>query len=263
MSEQENRAIEEAAIVLDNVCYDVPGKNVLKNVSFSVHRGEIVSVMGMSGCGKTSLLRCVGALVRVSSGEIHVDGQAISRMSESELNVVREKMGMVFQYAALFDSLSVFDNVAFGLRRRKKLPEKEVRRIVKDKLALAAIPGADDLLPSELSGGMAKRVGLARALAMEPCILLYDEPTSGLDPVVSAMVDEQIVRMRDELGVTSIVVSHNLTSIFKMSDQVAMLHDGALLAFGTPDEIRTSDDPRVIQFIEGRSDGPLHIDDRV
>jgi phospholipid/cholesterol/gamma-HCH transport system ATP-binding protein len=153
----------------------------------------------------------------------------------------------------------VFENVAFGLRRRRHLPEDEIKRIVADKLALAAVPGTENLFPAELSGGMAKRVGLARALALEPKILLYDEPTSGLDPVVATVIDEQIVRMRDEIGVTSIVVSHSVPSVMRISDKVAMLHDGEVKAFGTPVEIRNCADPLVQQFINGRSTGPIEV----
>jgi phospholipid/cholesterol/gamma-HCH transport system ATP-binding protein len=224
-----------------------------------VQKAEIVCVMGMSGCGKTTLLHCIGALARPTKGEIWIDGTQIVGMAEGELNTVREQIGMVFQYAALFDSLTVFENVAFGLRRRRHLPEDEIKRIVADKLALAAVPGTENLFPAELSGGMAKRVGLARALALEPKILLYDEPTSGLDPVVATVIDEQIVRMRDEIGVTSIVVSHSVPSVMRISDKVAMLHDGEVKAFGTPVEIRNCADPLVQQFINGRSTGPIEV----
>lgn len=259
MSDTNDEITSEYAIALENVEYSIAEKKILSGISFSVKKGEVVSIIGMSGCGKTTLLHCIGALTRPTSGEVRINGEATAHLKERELNKVREKMGMVFQYAALFDSLNVFENVAFGLRRRRKLPESEIERIVKSKLLLTAVQGTEQLFPSELSGGMAKRVGLARALAMEPCILLYDEPTSGLDPVVAAMIDGQILRMRDELGVTSVVVSHDLTSVFRMSDKIAMLHRGELLVYGTPTELKSSQDPRVVQFIEGRAEGPLQI----
>jgi len=249
----------DSAIVLDDVRFTVSGKDVLKGITFEVERGETVSVIGMSGCGKTTLLHCIGGLLRPTAGKITIDGSQIVGMNENQLNGVREKMGMVFQYAALFDSLTVFENVAFGLRRRKRLPEADIKRIVSDKLSLAAVPGTENMAPSELSGGMAKRVGLARALAMEPTILLYDEPTSGLDPVVATVIDEQIMLMREKLGVTSLIVSHNVTSVMKMSDRIAMLYEGRLQAWGTPGEIKNSSDPVVRQFIEGRSDGPIEV----
>ena len=245
------------AITVQDLDYFVPNKHVLKGVNLSVQPGQICCVMGMSGCGKTSLLHCIGGLATPTSGTITVNGEQIVGMNEDDLNTVREQMGMVFQYAALFDFLNVFENVAFGLRRRRKLPESEIKRIVQEKLALAAVSGTESLLPSQLSGGMAKRVGLARALAMEPQILLYDEPTSGLDPIVATVIDEQIMRMRDHLGVTSVVVSHNIPSVFRISDHVAMINDGKVVAFGTPDEIRNCNDPVVRQFIEGRATGPL------
>jgi phospholipid/cholesterol/gamma-HCH transport system ATP-binding protein len=249
----------EFIIDVSNLNYSVPNKRVLKDIHLNVRPGEICCVMGMSGCGKTSLLHCIGGLARPDNGEIWIDGSQIVGVDEYDLNHVRERMGMVFQYAALFDSLNVFENVAFGLRRRRKLSEREIGRIVSEKLHLSAVAGTEKLMPSQLSGGMAKRVGLARALAMEPSILLYDEPTSGLDPIVATVIDEQIMRTRDTLGVTSVVVSHNIPSIFRISDQIAMMVAGRIIAFGTPDQIKHSPDPIVRQFIEGKAEGPLKV----
>ena len=180
-------------------------------------------------------------------------------MNERDLNSTREHMGMVFQYAALFDSLSVYENVAFGPRRRRNLSEKEISALVAEKLALSAVSGTEKLFPPELSGGMAKRVGLARALALEPGILLYDEPTSGLDPVVATVIDDLIVSLKQKLNVTSVVVSHNMQSVFRTADRIAMIHEGKLMALGTPDEIKSTADPIVRQFIEGRSTGPIEM----
>ena len=250
---------EPAWIEVRDLRYEVGGKQVLKGVTLGVPPGEILCVMGMSGCGKTTLLHCIGGLTAPTSGVIRIGGDQIVGMRETELNHVRERMGMVFQYAALFDSLNVFENVAFGLRRRRRLPFDEIKRLVAEKLSLVGMPGTEKLFPSQLSGGMAKRVGLARAIALSPEILLYDEPTSGLDPVVASVVDELIMQMRDKLGVTSIVVSHNVTSIFRISDKVAMLHEGQVLATGTPAQVQASDNPIVRQFIEGRSHGPIEV----
>ena len=250
---------EPAWIEVRDLRYEVPGKQILKGVTLGVAPGEILCVMGMSGSGKTTVLHCMGGLTAPTSGHIRIGDSEIVGMRESELNRVRERMGMVFQYAALFDSLTVFENVAFGLRRRRKLPADEIKNIVAEKLTLVGLPGTEGMYPSQLSGGMAKRVGLARAIALSPEILLYDEPTSGLDPVIASMVDELIMQMRDTLGVTSIVVSHSLPSIFRISDKIAMIHDGRVLAAGTPQEIQACQDPIVRQFIEGRSQGPIEV----
>jgi phospholipid/cholesterol/gamma-HCH transport system ATP-binding protein len=249
-----------AHIVVRELHHRVEYKEVLRGIDLEALPGEILCVMGMSGCGKTTLLHCIGGLTRPSgAGEIWIGDDQIVGKTEDELNHIRERMGMVFQYAALFDSLSVFENVAFGLRRRRKLHMDEMREIVREKLALVGLGGIENLYPSQLSGGMAKRVGLARAIALVPQILLYDEPTSGLDPVIASVVDELIMQMRDKLKVTSIVVSHNVTSIFRISDKIAMLYDGRVLFHGTPDEAMSSTDPIVRQFIDGRSHGPIDV----
>ena len=254
-------AVSEPDVLIDvrDLRVDTPQKVVLRDVDLQVRRGEIVCVMGMSGSGKTTLLHCVGGLRAATGGEIWIGQAQIVGMDEDELNRVRERMGMVFQYAALFDSLTVFDNVAFALRRRRRMTREQAQPVVAERLSLVGLPGTEDLYPSQLSGGMAKRVGLARAIALTPEILLYDEPTSGLDPVVASVVDELIMAMRDKLGVTSIVVSHNITSIFRIADKVAMIHDGEVLAFGTPAEIQACENPIVRQFIEGRSHGPIAV----
>lgn len=248
-----------AWIEVKDLRFTVGGKQILRGANLHVAPGEILSVMGMSGSGKTTLLHCIGGLTAPTSGTIRIGDAQIVGMTEAELNHVRERMGMVFQYAALFDSLTVFENVAFGLRRRRKISGDEIKRNVAEKLALVGLPGTESMFPSELSGGMAKRVGLARALAMSPEILLYDEPTSGLDPVMESVIDELIMQMRDKLGVTSIVVSHSIASIFRISDKIAMIHGGEVLATGTPDQIKNCDNPIVRQFIEGKSHGPIDV----
>lgn len=252
-------AHSDASIEVCDLRYQIDRKEVLRGIDLTVRPGEILCVMGMSGCGKTTLMHCIGGLTLPTSGEIWIGDSQIVGMKEDDLNRVRERMGMVFQYAALFDSLSVFENVAFGLRRRRKMSEAEISRAVAEKLALVGLPDTEALFPSQLSGGMAKRVGLARAIALAPEILLYDEPTSGLDPVVASVVDELIVQMRDKLRVTSIIVSHNLPSVFRIADKIAMLHDGQVLVYGTPDEVKASPDPIVQQFIQGQSHGPIEV----
>jgi phospholipid/cholesterol/gamma-HCH transport system ATP-binding protein len=249
----------EASIAVKDLRYRVAHKEVLRGINLQVLPGEILCVMGMSGCGKTTLMHCIGGLTLPTSGEIWIGDTQIVGMNEDALNRVRERMGMVFQYAALFDSLSVYENVAFGLRRRRHMSEEEIKQSVCDKLSIVGLPDTENLFPSELSGGMAKRVGLARAIAMAPEILLYDEPTSGLDPVVASVIDELIMQMRDRLGVTSIVVSHNLPSVFRIADKIAMLHEGQVLVFGTPDEVKACTNPIVQQFIQGQSHGPIEV----
>lgn len=213
----------------------------------------------MSGTGKSTLLKCMAGLIRPTMGEIHINGVNIARMRERDLNLVRRKMGIVFQYAALFDSLTVFENVAVGPRRHLRLAESDLARLVREKLEMVGLSDVESLLPSQLSGGMQKRVGLARALALDPEILLYDEPTGGLDPIVATSINELIIRMRDKLGVTSVVVSHDLESIFKVSDRVAMMHQGRILDVGTPAEMRKSSNPYVKQFVEGETEGPIKL----
>jgi phospholipid/cholesterol/gamma-HCH transport system ATP-binding protein len=253
------RAGQGCPVLVRDLRYAVRGREILTGVNLEVQPGELVSIMGVSGGGKTTLLKCIGGLVRPTAGEIFIGDTEIAHLSESELNRVRRRIGMVFQYAALFDSLNVYDNVSFGLRYHGERDEAKIRAVVAEKLAAVGMEGTERMMPAELSGGMRKRVGLARALATDPDLLLYDEPTSGLDPVVATVIDELIVQVRDQLGVTSIVVSHHIPSIFKISDRVAMLNDGRLVAVGTVPEIRDSQDPVVRQFVEGRAEGPIHV----
>ncbi len=242
-----------------NLVYEVGGRPVLDGVDLEVGSGEVLAVMGVSGSGKTTLLKCMGGLVRPTRGEIWIGEREIGRMRETELNEQRRRMGMVFQYAALFDSLTVFENVVFGLRYGERRPEDELRHIAAQRLAAVGLEGTESMLPAQLSGGMRKRVGLARALAMEPEVVFYDEPTSGLDPVVARVIDDLILSVRDQLGVTSVIVSHDVGSVLRAADRVALLHDGRIRECGTPAAIRASADPVVRQFVEGRADGPIQI----
>lgn len=220
-------------------------KQVLKGISFTVHRGEILAVMGSSGGGKTTLLRCIAGLIQATSGSVRVDGIGVRQDPEG----ARRKMGMVFQSAALFDYLDVEQNVLFGVRRHLKLKEKDERALLKDSLARVGLEGNEHLLPSELSGGMRKRVGMARAIALSPSIMLYDEPTTGLDPITTYQIDELISQLRRELGVTSLLVSHDLMSVRRVSDRVAFLHQGELVFLGTPDQFMESDHPAIQELV--------------
>src|SRR5688500_18303716 len=239
--------------------YSVAGKSILRGVDLEVEPGEVISVMGISGGGKTSLLKCMGGLIRPTGGHIRVGDIELTSLSEQELNEQRRRMGMVFQYAALFDSLSVYENVVFGLKYHGRRAESELKEIARERLAAVGLEGSEEQYPAELSGGMRKRVGLARALASDPEVVFYDEPTSGLDPVVARVIDDLIVSVRDRLGVTSVIVSHDVENSLRISDRVALLHDGRIVEQATPDGIRSSKDPVVRQFIEGRADGPIQI----
>jgi phospholipid/cholesterol/gamma-HCH transport system ATP-binding protein len=241
-----------AAIVVESVGYRAGGKAILSDISFDVARGEVLSLMGRSGSGKTTLLKCLGALIRPTSGRIAIGGEDVVSLPEAGLDRVRLRIGFVFQYAALFDSMTVFDNVAFGLvqhRRSDRPGGRKLESVVRDRLADVHLEGAESLYPSELSGGMQKRVGLARALATDPDVLLYDEPTSGLDPVTARAIDDLIVETRDRIGVTSVIVSHDIPTILRISDRAAMIHEGMLVALDTPERLRESAQPAVQEFV--------------
>lgn len=209
-------------------------KWVLKDINFEIEAGEVAVIMGSSGGGKTTLLKCISGLLKPTKGDVMIDGVSVVREPE----VARTKMGLVFQYAALFDSLSVEDNILFGRRRRPGVSKKGEKEILEGLLEQVGLEGVEAQLPDELSGGMRKRVGLARALAMEPQVLLYDEPTSGLDPVTAYAIDRLIVDTRDRLGLTSLVVSHDVSSIFRVADRIIFLHQGEIMFNGAPDEFK-------------------------
>ena len=223
------------AIRVRNLVYEVPGKRILDGIDLDIESGEIVSIMGQSGSGKTTLLKMLTGLRRPTSGQILIDDIDIAHMNERDLDKVRLRMGLVFQYAALFDSLSVYDNIVFGIvRHRHGVKRSELDEIVKGRLAEVELPGVERRMPSELSGGQQKRIGLARALAMKPSLIFFDEPTSGLDPITSNTIDELIMHTRERYKATSVVVSHHLPSIFRISDHIAMLDSGRIVQFGTP-----------------------------
>ena len=245
-----------SAIKVENLTYEVPEKRILSDINFEVAKGEIVSIMGQSGSGKTTLLKVMSGLRQPTSGKVLIDSTDIAALDDYQLDKIRLKIGMVFQYAALFDSLNVYNNIAFGVvRHEKRVRRKELDKRIRDLLADVNLEGIENQMPSELSGGMQKRVGLARALATKPSIVFYDEPTSGLDPITVNAIDELIMNTREKFGVTSIVVSHHLPSIFRISDRVAMLHQGEIVAIGTPDEIRNCDNPTVQEFLRPERSG--------
>ncbi|MHC1759712.1 MAG: ABC transporter ATP-binding protein [Negativicutes bacterium] len=238
-------------IELKNVSMAFKERRILDNLNLQVQPGEILVVIGPSGAGKSTLLRLMIGLLKPTAGEIWVDGHEISQLDEDELNLIRRNMGMVFQYSALFDSMTVGDNVAFGIRQHTTMPEDQILRVIRRTLRMVGLMGKENVMPSELSGGMKKRVSLARAIAINPKIVLYDEPTSGLDPVMSSTINRLIMSTRRILGVTAVVVTHDMDSAFTIADRIAMMYDEKIIEVGTPDELRQSSNPLVQQFIYG------------
>ncbi len=254
-SQTNGQTSDKGAICVRNLVYEVPGKRILSDINLDVNRGEIVSIMGQSGSGKTSLLKLLTGLHRPTSGVIEIDGVDIAKLNERELDKMRLKLGLVFQYAALFDSLNVHDNIIFSVKRHQRGVKKaELDAIVTELLAEVELSGVEDRFPSQLSGGQQKRIGLARALATKPQFVFYDEPTSGLDPITAHTIDELIMQTRRNMNVTSVVVSHALPSIFKISDRIAMLHQGEIVIYDTPDALRASTDPIVQEFLAPERD---------
>jgi len=232
---------------------------VLNRLSLHVPPGKITAVIGPSGEGKSVLLKHMIGLLRPDEGRVLVEGEDISLVSRQELNRVREKFGMLFQNAALFDSLTVFENVAFPLEEKTKLSRTEIRDRVHEALEHVGLNGIDHKYPDELSGGMKKRVGLARALLLDPRIILFDEPTTGLDPIICRAIHQLIKDTHSRYGFTAVIVSHEIPEIYDISDYVAMLYRGEIISMGTPDEIRGSDHPVVRQFVSGSLEGPIHL----
>lgn len=262
--QRENKKLEESLkipadtmILLRDVYKSFGSNHVLRGVNLEVKRGESMVVIGGSGTGKSVLIKCVIGLLHHDRGEIYVDGQEISRLSEEEWNELRKKFGMLFQRDALFDSLTVWENVGFALRRHTNLSDEEIKSIAIEKLKLVGLQNVENLMPAELSGGMRKRVSLARAIAMEPAILLYDEPTTGLDPIMANVINELIVTMREKLQVTSIAITHDMVSAYRIADRIAMLYQGKIIEVGTPVEIKSSPNKIVQQFIRGEVVGPI------
>ena len=233
-------------------------KQVLDGVDLDVETGESIVIMGRSGTGKSVLLKHIIGLMTPDEGSIEVDGVNFVGLSERDLNEIRKRFGMLFQGAALFDSMTVGENVGLALVEHLRLPRPEVRRRVAERLEWVGLTGVEGMKPASLSGGMRKRVGLARAIAMDPRYILYDEPTTGLDPILAGSIGELIKSLQSRLGVTSIVVTHDMASAYKVADRMAMLDGGRIVFSGTPDETRQTRDPLVRQFVEGSSEGPVH-----
>ncbi len=244
-------------IIISNVFKSFGPKNVLKGVNLKIYDGESLVILGPSGCGKSVLLKHVIGLMKPDSGQVIIDGDDITSYDQRKLDALRMRMGMLFQSAALFDSLNVEENIAFGLRRHTKLSDRAIHHIVSEKLEMVGLPGTNYLMPSELSGGMRKRVGLARAIAMEPEIILYDEPTTGLDPIMTSAIDELHLSLKERLGVTSIVVTHDMKSAYRVCDRIALHYGGQIVEIGTREEIINSPNPLVQQFIRGEAQGPM------
>ena len=232
-------------------------KRVLTGLDLEIRTGETLAVIGQSGSGKSVLLKILIGILAPERGKVFVDDVEVTALGRDERQATARKFGMLFQAAALFDSLNVAENVAFGLRRRMRLSEQEIAGLVADSLAKVGLRGIEKLMPHELSGGMRKRVGLARAIAYRPEIILYDEPSTGLDPIRADAINDLILLLQKEMGVTSIVITHDMVSAYKVADRIAMVYGGKIIAVGPPEEIRHSPDPVVQQFLQGRAEGPI------
>jgi phospholipid/cholesterol/gamma-HCH transport system ATP-binding protein len=250
-------AAEKPLIEVNDVHKSFANNHVLRGLSLAVRQGESMVVIGGSGTGKSVLIKCIIGILNPDRGNILVAGQDIASLKEKDLYQLRKKFGMLFQAGALFDSMKVWENVGFGLLQHTTLSKKEVKKRAVEKLNLLGLHQIEDLMPSELSGGMKKRVSLARAIAMEPEILLYDEPTTGLDPIRADTINALIVEMRKKIKVTSVTITHDMVSAYKVGDRIAMLYQGKIIEVGTPDEIKNSSSAIVQQFIQGKAEGPI------
>jgi phospholipid/cholesterol/gamma-HCH transport system ATP-binding protein len=236
--------------------YD-PRRPVLRGIDMTIPRGRLVAIMGGSGCGKTTILRLIGGQLRAQAGRVLVAGQSVADLDRDSLFAMRRKIGMLFQFGALFTDLTVFENIAFALREHTNLPNELVHDLVLMKLNAVGLRGTAQLRPAELSGGMARRVALARAIALDPMLVLYDEPFAGLDPISLGVVGQLIRELNDALGITSVVVTHDVYESLKIVDYLYFVSEGRIIAQGTPDEVRASSDPFVRQFVDGAADGPV------
>jgi phospholipid/cholesterol/gamma-HCH transport system ATP-binding protein len=240
-----------------NVTFSYDQRQVLKDINLVIPKGKVVAIMGLSGCGKTTLLRLIGRALVPDQGEIRVDGEVINELDDEGLFALRRKIGMLFQFGALFTDLSSFDNVAFQMREHTQLPESLIRDLTLMKLQAVGLRGAADLMPAELSGGMARRVALARSIALDPMLMLYDEPFTGLDPISLGVIGQLIRRLNDALGATSIVVTHDVAEALELVDYVYYMSAGKVEFQGTPDEVRAASLPSLRQFVYGEPDGPV------
>ena len=244
-------------IKIKNLCKSFGSKNVLDRLNLTVEKGETMAVIGRSGCGKSVLLKHIMGIIQPDSGNIAIDGKEITNIHPRELNQLRLKMGMLFQGAALFDSLTVWENVGFALLEHTKKDAGFIRERVRESLKMVGLTGIEELYPSALSGGMRKRVGLARAICMSPELIIYDEPTTGLDPIMADGINNLIVELQHKLSVTAIVVTHDMNSVYKVATRVAMLYEGKIIEVCCPEEIQRTQNPVVGQFIRGESRGPI------
>jgi phospholipid/cholesterol/gamma-HCH transport system ATP-binding protein len=244
-------------IEIINLSKSFTSAKVLDNLNLIINSGEVIVIIGRSGCGKSVLLKHIIGLIKPDMGQVIVSGSDMTRLEEYEMDKIRLSFGMLFQGAALFDSMTVGENVGFTLKEHTDMPGEEIRKKVANSLELVGLKGIEKLMPSELSGGMKKRVGLARAICNDPKIILYDEPTTGLDPIMADAINDLIIDLNSKLSVTSIVVTHDIVSAYKIADRIAMLYKGKIIAIGTPEEIKNTKDPIVKQFITGAAKGPI------
>ena len=244
-------------VEIEQLAFGYGARSILTNINLTAKRGQVVAIMGSSGCGKTTLLRLMGGQLKPSQGVVRVAGESVGELDQKGLCRLRRRMGMLFQFGALFTDMTVFDNVAFQLREHTDLPEDAIRDLVLMKLHAVGLRGAAHLMPSELSGGMARRVALARAIALEPMLVMYDEPFAGLDPISLGVTGNLIRRLTDTLGLTSLVVTHDVQESLKIVDYIYFVSEGVIVAEGTADDIRASGLPYVHQFVHGEADGPV------
>ena len=248
----------DSLVKITDINFSYDDRAILNGITMEIPKGKLIAIMGNSGCGKTTLLRLIGGQLKPTNGSLFVDGASVPDMNHAELYSMRRKMGMLFQFGALFTDISVFDNVAYLLREHTTLSEEMIRDMVLMKLNAVGLRGAHDLMPAELSGGMARRVALARAIALDPMLIMYDEPFAGLDPISMGVIGQLIRKLNDALGATSILVTHDVQEALLIVDYVYFVSDGRIVAQGVPDEIRSSTDPFVHQFVYGEADGPVH-----
>jgi len=252
-----NNSVNNNLVEIKDVTFSYGPRTILDNLNLSIPRGQVVAIMGGSGCGKTTLLNLLGGRIKPDRGTIHIDGESVPDLNSRQLFALRKRMGMLFQTGALLTDLSLFENVAFPIREHTRLPETLLRKVVLMKLERVGLRGAFSLMPSELSGGMARRAALARAIALEPMLIMYDEPFTGLDPISKGVIAKLIRELNVNLGITSIVVSHDVIDTCSISDYAYLLGNGKVMGEGTPDEVRQSASEHVRQFMDGLPDGPV------
>ncbi len=251
--------MSDPAIEVEDLHVRFGTREILRGITFQVPRGTALVIMGLSGTGKSTTLRCLNGLLKPTSGSVKINQKSIPDLSVRELNQLRKRVGTCFQHGALFDSMTIGENVAFGLREHTKLEEEEIQRIVAEKLAIVDLEGMGHLYPSQLSGGMQKRASFARTIATDPDVVLYDEPTTGLDPIITRVINELILDLQDRLNATSVVITHDLKGAMLVANTILMIHQGKAVFLGSPQEFQETDNPCVVQFREGRVEGPIRV----